>query len=45
MQLINRASSFVTLKMKKRQNIRMQKQEAKVLRRVKKIIQNQIQAK
>jgi hypothetical protein len=42
MQLINKASSFVTLKMRKRQNIRMQKQEVKELKKVRKMMQNQL---
>lgn len=37
-QLVNKASSFVTMKMKKRQNIRMQKQEVKEMLKKKKML-------
>mmetsp|Transcript_7710 Transcript_7710/g.12934 ORF Transcript_7710/g.12934 Transcript_7710/m.12934 type:complete len:296 (+) Transcript_7710:242-1129(+) len=41
-QLINKANSFVTMKMKKRENIRKQKQDAKEILKMKKIAQSQM---
>jgi len=42
MQLVNKARSFVTLKMKKRQIIRQQKNEKKEITKLKKLLAHQL---
>lgn len=42
LQLVNKARSFVTMKMRKRQNMRVQKQAAKGLLKFKKMMANQL---
>lgn len=41
-QLVNRARSFVTMKMKRRQNLRDQKKDGKNLKRLRKILSDQL---
>jgi hypothetical protein len=41
-QLVNRARSFVTMKMKRRQNLRDQKKEGKSLKRLRKLLSDQL---
>lgn len=41
-QLVNRARSFVTMKMKRRQNLRDQKKEGKNLKKLRKLLSDQL---
>ena len=45
MQMVNRARSFVTMKMRKRMNLREQKTQVKSINKLKKIIGSQLEDK